>query len=224
VRHPPRRAAPTSCHPPAGRATKQAVFWPSPPWDRVTYWALDLETGGLDVRVDPIIAVGMVPIRDGVIRLGEAYASLVRPGAAAHIDPASISAHQLLPGEVRTAPALEDVLFEVDRRLHEGALLVHQAAIDVRFLKRAYRTTRLRYPRPPVVDTVTLLVKAAKRARFLDPGAPEHEPDLNLGTARRVNGLPDYAQHDALTDAIATAELFLVLRRKLGAKTLRDLR
>jgi len=200
------------------------VFWPSPPWDRVTYWALDLETGGLDARVDPILSVGMVPIRDGVIRLGESYASLVRPGAAAEIDPASISAHQLLPGEVRSAPPLEDVLFEIDRRLREGVLLVHQAAIDVRFLKRAYRTTQLRYPGPPVVDTVTLLVKAAKRARFVDPAAPEHEPDLNLVVARRANGLPDYAQHDALTDAISAAELFLVLRRKLAAKTLRDLR
>jgi DNA polymerase-3 subunit epsilon len=200
------------------------VFWPSPPWDRVTYWALDLETGGLDARVDPILSVGMVPIRDGVIRLGESYASLVRPGAAAEIDPASISAHQLLPGEVRSAPPLADVLFEIDRRLREGVLLVHQAAIDVRFLKRAYRTTQLRYPGPPVVDTVTLLVKAAKRARFVDPAAPEHEPDLNLVVARRANGLPDYAQHDALTDAIAAAELFLVLRRKLAAKTLRDLR
>jgi DNA polymerase-3 subunit epsilon len=200
------------------------VFWPSPPWDRVTYWALDLETGGLDARVDPILSVGMVPIRDGVIRLGESYASLVRPDAAAEIDPASISAHQLLPGEVRSAPPLEDVLFEVDRRLREGALLVHQAAIDVRFLKRAYRTARLRYPGPSVVDTVTLLVKAAKRARFVDPAAPEHEPELNLVAARRANGLPDYAQHDALTDAISAAELFLVLRKKLGAKTLRDLR
>ena len=200
------------------------MFWPSPPWDRVTYWALDLETGGLDARVDPILSVGMVPIRDGVIRLGESYASLVRPGAAAEIDPASISAHQLLPGEVRSAPPLEDVLFEIDRRLREGVLLVHQAAIDVRFLKRAYRTTQLRYPGPPVVDTVTLLVKAAKRARFVDPAAPEHEPDLNLVVARRANGLPDYAQHDALTDAISAAELFLVLRKKLGARTLRDLR
>jgi DNA polymerase-3 subunit epsilon len=200
------------------------VLWPSPPWDRVNYWALDLETGGLDARVDPILAVGMVPIRDGAIRLGESYASLVRPDAAAQIDPASISAHQLLPGEVRTAPPLEDVLFEVDRRLRGAVLLVHQAAIDVRFLKRAHRRLKLRYPAPVVVDTVTLLVKAAKRARFVDPAAPEIEPDLNLGVARRANGLPDYAQHDALTDAISAAELFLVLRRKLGAKTLRELR
>jgi DNA polymerase-3 subunit epsilon len=200
------------------------VIWPSPAWDRVTYWALDLETGGLDARADPVLAVGMVPIRDGAIRLGEAWASLVRPDGTAAIDPASIPAHHLVPGDVRAAPPLEDVLFEVDRRLREGVLLVHQAAIDVRFLKVAYKRARRRYPDPPVVDTVALLLKAAKRARFVDPGAPEIEPDLNLGNARQANGLPPYGQHDAVTDAIAAAELFLVLRKRLGARTLRDLR
>ncbi len=42
--------------------------------------------------------------------------------------------------------------------------------------------------------------------------------------ARLAHGLPPYVAHDALIDAVATAELFLVLRRAIGAKTLRDLR
>ncbi len=199
------------------------MLWPSPPWDSVTYWALDLETGGLDPGHDPILSVGMVPIRDGGIRLGEAWTSLVRPEEADEISPSSIRAHHLLPGEVRAAPPVGAVIAEVDRRLREGALLVHHAALDVGFLRRAYRRLGMRWPGPPVVDTVQLLLKAAKRARFLDPNATEHEPDLNLLAARRKLGLPDYGQHDALIDAIAAAELFLVLRRHVGAKRLRDL-
>jgi DNA polymerase-3 subunit epsilon len=188
----------------------------------VTYWALDLETGGLDPRHDPILSVGMVPIREGGIRLGEAWSSLVRPEEADEIDPSSIRAHHLLPGEVRDAPPVAAVLAEVDRRVREGALLVHHASLDVRFLKRAYGRHGMRWPAPPVVDTVALILKAAKRARFLDPNA-EHEPDVNLLAARRRHGLPNYGQHDALVDAIAAAELFLVLRRLVGAKRLRDL-
>ena len=199
------------------------VIWPSPPWESLTYWALDLETGGLDPRSDPILSVGMVPIRSGGILLGEAYASLVRPGAAEGIAPSSIRAHHLVPGDVREAPPLAQVLGEVDRRLREGALVVHQKAVDVPFLRRAYRRAGMRWPGPPVVDTVVLLIRAAKRARLIDPGASEQEPDLNLAAARHRLGLPDYGQHDALTDAIAAAELFLVLRRRLGARRLRDL-
>ncbi len=196
------------------------MLWPSPPWDSVTYWSLDLETGGLDPRSDPILSVGMVPVRGGGIRLGESFSTLVRPEEA--IDPDSIRAHHLLPGDVREAPLIAEVLGEVDRRIREGPLLVHQAALDVPFLRRAYRRAGLRWPSPTVVDTVVLLLKAARRARFLDPDASDHEPELNLSKARRHLGLPDYGAHDALTDAISAAELFLVLRRLVGARTLRD--
>ncbi|HYQ80643.1 MAG TPA: 3'-5' exonuclease, partial [Anaeromyxobacteraceae bacterium] len=41
------------------------MLFRSPAWDSVVYWALDLETGGLDPRTDPILAVGMVPLRQG---------------------------------------------------------------------------------------------------------------------------------------------------------------
>lgn len=200
------------------------VFWRSPPWDSLVYWALDLETGGLNPKKDAILAVGMVPIRASGIRLGEGYASLVRPDGGGGFHPRSIQAHQLVPGELYSAPSLPSVLADVDLRLREGALLVHQAALDVAFLKRAYTRTGMRWPDPPVVDTVGLLIKAAKRAQFVDPDAPNHGPNLNLLAARLRLGLPDYGQHDALTDAIATAELFLVLRRQIGARTLRELR
>ncbi|HEX9051774.1 MAG TPA: 3'-5' exonuclease [Anaeromyxobacter sp.] len=198
------------------------MLWPSPPWESVTYWSLDLETGGFDPGQDPILSVGMVPVREGGIRLGEGWSTLVRPEEAERIDPRSIRAHHLLPGEVRAAPPVATVLAEVDRRLRQGALLVHHAALDVRFLRRAYARHGMRWPAPPVVDTVALLIKAARRARFLDPNA-EPEPDVNLLAARRRHGLPDYGQHDALVDAIAAAELFLVLRRLVGARRLRDL-
>ncbi len=198
------------------------MLWPSPSWEKVTYWALDLETGGFDPVHDPILSVGMVPVRGGGIRLGEAWSSLVRPEEAKEIDPSSIRAHHLLPGEVRHAPPLEAVLAEVDRRVREGALLVHHAPLDVGFLRRAYKRIGRRWPGPPVVDTVQLLMKAARRARFVDPDA-EPEPELNLLAARRKLGLPDYGQHDALIDAISAAELFLALLRQVGAKRLRDL-
>lgn len=199
------------------------MLFHSPPWRSAVYWALDLETGGLDARTDPILAVGMVPLREGVIRLAEAYGTLVRPEAGRRITPESVRAHQLVWDEVREAPPLGGVLREVDRRLREGVLLVHHKAIDVVFLREAYRRQGLHWPRPRVVDTASLLVKEAKRARFADPDRPDHMPSLQLSVARREHGLPGYPAHDAVTDAVAAAELFLVLRKSLGARTLRDL-
>jgi DNA polymerase-3 subunit epsilon len=199
------------------------VLFRSPDWDSVIYWALDLETGGLDARADAILAVGMVPLRQGVVRLGEAYRTLVRPEDRRLITPESIRAHQLVWEELREAPPLAEVLREVDRRIREGALLVHHQMIDVGFLRQAYQRHDLHWPRPRVVDTANLLVKEARRARFADPDRPDQMPSLQLSVARRQHGLPEYQAHDALTDAVAAAELFLVLRRSLGARTLRDL-
>jgi len=200
------------------------VFWSSPPWDSVVYWSLDLETGGLDPKRDPILSVGMVPVHGGVIRYGDAWESLVRPAPGGAISAKSIETHQLVPDEVRDAPTLADVLSGIEQRVRGGVLLVHHASIDVRFLRRAFEQCRMSWPRPNVVDTVDLLLKMVKKARFTNPDARDGDPVLNLSAARAHFGLPDYHAHDALTDAVAAAELFLVLRRRLGAKTLRDLR
>ncbi len=193
----------------------------SPPWDSAVYWALDLETGGLDARRDPVLAVGMVPVRAGRIRLRESYRTLVRPEAGSSVTPASIEAHQLVAREVQGAPSLAEVLPAVDERLRAGILLVHHAAIDVTFLRREYARARMRWPSPPVVDTERLLVRLASLG---DPGISREQLALNLSEARARQGLPAYPAHDALSDAIATAELFLAVRIALGARTIRDLR
>lgn len=197
------------------------LFSRSPAWDHVTYWALDLETGGLETKRDPIIAVGMVPVREGIVRIGQAYRTLVRPAAGGSIDPISVRAHQLLWGELQQAPALADVLPEIGQRLRGNVLLVHQGAIELAFLRRDFRQCGLHWPSPPVVDTARLL---RKMGLLKHPDLPGDMQPLNLTQARRAYGLPEYQAHDALTDAIATAELFLVLRKVLGARTLRDLR
>jgi DNA polymerase-3 subunit epsilon len=196
------------------------VFFRSPRWDQVTYWAVDLETGGLDAKSDPILAVGMVPVRAGTIRLGERYHTLVRPPDGSTISPLSVRAHQLVWGEVQEAPTLADVLPEVATRLSEGPLLVHHRAIDVSFLRRDFKRVGLDWPKPRVVDTVDLLIRIARLRR---PELSEEMLALNLSRARAEFHLPEYQAHDALTDAVATAELFLVLRNVLGARTLREL-
>jgi DNA polymerase-3 subunit epsilon len=60
------------------------------------------------------------------------------------------------------------------------------------------------------------------------PGKPDCPARPSLAhrqlLSQIAHGLPPYQAHDALTDAVATAELFLVLRHELGARTLRDLR
>jgi DNA polymerase-3 subunit epsilon len=197
-------------------------WFPSPALDELTLWALDLEMSGLDAERDRILAVGMVPIRRSVIRYGERYSSRVRPVDLDALSSEGLRAHHLIRADLDGAPPIEAVLPEIDRRLRDGALVLHFAAVDLAFLRRAYRECGLEWPAPPIVDTVDLLVRLHERLQRWTPSAVP--PKTALGDARAALGLPAHDTHDALGDALATAELYLVLRHKLGAFTLRDIR
>jgi DNA polymerase-3 subunit epsilon len=181
-------------------------------------WALDLETGGFDPSKHDIVSVGMVPIRAGTIRQVESFYSLVRPTRP--MSPDSIAIHGIKPEELEGAPRLRDVLPDINARLQEGVLLVHYATIDVPFLRDAYSSNRLRWPRPAIVDTARLLIKLHRR----DPFGPRREDvPTTLWQARAHFGLPEHRRHHALSDAVATAELFVVLADRLHARRLRNL-
>jgi DNA polymerase III subunit epsilon len=194
----------------------------SPAWSEVVFWSLDLETGGLKPGRDPILAVGLVPVREGTIQIGEAYTTLVRPDLEHTPDADAMGAHHLVPLEYRDAPEMAAVAPEIERRVGEGALLLHHARMDLGFLTAAFRRLGRPFPKRPVVDTVALLQKLERQEKLIG-GTRREETSLNLTDARRQLGLPDYPVHDALTDAVATAELFLVLRSRLGAERLRHL-
>ena len=190
-------------------------------WDEIVFWALDLEMSGLRAGRDRILSVGMVPIRNGVIRYGERFYSLVRPPEIEGLSTEGLRAHHILPADIAGAPGIGDVLPEVDRRLKEGALLVHFAELDLAFLRDAYRRCGMAWPRPRLVDTMNLLMDLHQRQQRWTPHPPP--PRTALSEARADLGLPAYPPHDALSDAVATAELFLVLRSRLNLETLRGI-
>lgn len=191
-----------------------------PRWDDVVLWALDLETSGLRAADDRILSIGMVPIRHGVIRYGERFATLVRPPSLDSLSMEGLGAHHLLPGDLAGAPPLADVLPLVEPRIGEGLLLLHFADLDLAFLKQAYRRAGRQWPGARVVDTVDLVLQMHRLAERWVPYPPP--PRTSLAAARASLGLPAHPQHDALADAVATAELFLALRSRLALGTLKS--
>jgi DNA polymerase III subunit epsilon len=173
--------------------------------------ALDLETTGFDPEVAEVLAIGTVPIVGDAVRIGAATSTLVRPARRSATE--GIVAHHLLPSDVATAPPLAEVLPGLLRRIsaHE-ALLVHHASLDVTVLRRACETTGQRWPEPRVVDTVALIERFRRRQRAT--GSGQRMPRDLVG-ARAVLGLPPHQAHDAVADAVATAELYLALRANL---------
>ena len=191
----------------------------STPWRDVDLWAVDLETSGLDAKRDQILSVGMVPIRGGTIHLGEAYYSLTRPRERIALD--GLPAHHILPGELDRGRDLSEILEDIDPRLEGSVLVAHHSAVERAFLKRASREYLGRPFEHPILDTLDTFERVARRERMLGASIPR--APLGLAAAREYLGLPPHNEHHALWDALATAELLLVLAARLDAARLGEL-
>ena len=181
------------------------------PWTEVEHWTLDLETTGLDPRRDEILSAGLVPIRGGTIHWGDRRYRLVRPGGDGASE--AIAVHGLLPSEVAGARPRSELVAELAELLEGRILVVHWGRLDVAILRRAFREEGVPWPRPEVIDTVRLLERLDRRRSLVEPFA--RATPTQLGEARRALGLPPHREHHALYDALATAELYLLLRARL---------
>lgn len=195
---------------------------PDVPVQELDLLAMDLETTGLDPSRHEILSIGTVPVRAGHVELGGAQVHLVRPAAAPGVGE-SATVHGITDDEAARAAPLAEVLPAVLNHLDGRILLAHHASIEVGFLTAGARACSLPVPDLTVVDTVRLHRRVLLHGRGHGHVADD---ELGLAAARRHLGLPYYAPHDALTDALACAELYLAQVAILsgdGDLTLRDL-
>jgi DNA polymerase-3 subunit epsilon len=181
--------------------------YPDPGADfrQLDYLALDLETTGLSPSKDEILSVGFVVVRKGIwIDLSSARHRLVVPQG--QIPEHSAVIHRITDDRAATGRRLRAIMGEVLEALAGRVLLAHHARVEHGFLDRACR--RL-YGGPlpvPVADTQVLARRVLDRSNQSYGGG-----DLRLAALRDRYHLPRYPAHNALSDALAAAELFLAL-------------
>lgn len=177
---------------------------PAPKRDYRTtdYLAIDLETTGLDVNRDLILSVGYVEVRGKRVDLGSARHRVVRIDRS--IPEASAVIHQITDDQSAEGLELEDVLAEFLEVMAGKVMIAHHASIECGFLGNACR--RLWQGGLPVrvVDTQVLAHRTFERRQI-----PFKSSDLRLHSLGERYNLPRYGAHNALSDALAAAELFL---------------
>lgn len=170
--------------------------------------ALDLETTGLDPRKDVILSIGLVNLDHFGVKLGTAWHSIVRIDRAIPGESAVI--HQITDDQSAAGAPIEELLPELLSRLAGKPMLVHYSPIEQNFVDTACRKL---YGAPfivPVIDTLEVGQRVFERRNHLiQPG------DLRLFNLRPRYNLPQYRAHNALSDALATAELFLAMADNL---------
>jgi DNA polymerase-3 subunit epsilon len=170
--------------------------------------AVDLELTGLAPRADQIVAIGWVVIEQGRIQMQSARRTLVQIDGSVS-DSATV--HGIVDASLQDAVPLADALSPLLQEMNRAVLLAHHAPVEQHFLNAACRACFGAPLLVPVIDTVAL------GRRLLERGTRSASDDaLRLPALRQRYRLPASPAHDALTDALATAELFLAQCTRLG--------
>lgn len=170
-------------------------------WHKVKFIAIDLETTGLNPMAHEIASIGWVAIENGAIRLQSARHRLVKTRLGVGN---SATIHNITDSQAAGGLTLQEALDELLLACAGRVPIFHNASLDMGFINNAC----LRYFDSqfitPFVDTLQLeKEKLLARSTTIGPAS------LRLHACRARYGLPESRAHNALDDALATAELFL---------------
>ena len=162
------------------------------------YVVVDLEATSTGSKAK-IIQVGIVVIEDGEIV--EQYATDVNPHE--HLDSHIKELTGLTDKRLAKAPEFSQVAGKIYELVKDGIFVAHNVQFDANLLAEFlfFEGYELRTPR---IDTVEL-------AQVFYPQLEKY----NLGILCQELGIPLEQAHTALSDAQATAELFLCMRQKM---------
>lgn len=177
------------------------------PISEVPMVALDFETTGLEAEGHSIVSIGLVPFTLDAIQLNQAKHWVVRPRLPLH--QTSVTFHGITHADIDAAPDLSEILEEVFASLNGRIPVVHFRSIERPFLNVALLSRLNEGIRFPVIDTMAIEahLHPDRQPSFVQRVMGKQPVSIRLADSRKRYGLPHYAAHNALIDAIATAEL-----------------
>ena len=175
--------------------------------ENVEFVALDLETTGLDPTKCDIISIGLVPFNLSRIYCHQAKHWIVKPRKPIEDD--SIVIHGITHSDISGAPDFRKVLDELLLSLKGKVVVVHYRRIEREFIDLAIKSRLGEGVIFPVIDTLEIesWFYRRKRHKMWSKFSGHPLTSIRLADSRKRYNLPFYHGHNALIDAIATAEL-----------------
>lgn len=186
-----------------GEEAQQEAIDLSVPYSECQILAVDIETNHLEVKLGDILSIGWVLIKKGEIDLASCRHLYIDSSA---VGGESTQIHGIRDIDRRGGHTLKDGLKEFYRAAKNRVLMFHHAGFDLKFLNAASLKTGLPALKRPYIDTLCL----EQRRKILN-GEQITPGTLTLTKCRQRYALPRAPQHNALEDALATAELALAM-------------
>jgi len=166
-----------------------------------TFIVYDIETTGLSNVDDQITEIGAVKVINGQIQ--DTFSALINPERK--IPYKIVELTGITDEMVADKPTIDQVLPEFLDFIGDGAVVAHNAAFDIGFIKTQAMRLGLDFD-PMVLDTIDLaklLLTEIKR--------------FNLKRVSKYLGISLVNHHRAVDDATATAQIFVKLLNRLEA-------
>ena len=187
---------------------KKGTYHDETPISEVEFVALDFETTGLDASKNSIISIGLVHFNLQRIFCRQSKSWYIDPQDNLQED--SVVIHGITHSDLKSAPNLLRILEQLLDELAGKVIVVHYRRIERDFLDSNLRALFQEGIVFPMVDTMQIEadIQQAQTKGFINWITRKRPQSIRLAKTRTRYNLPTYAPHDALTDAIATAELF----------------
>ncbi|MDH5370424.1 MAG: exonuclease domain-containing protein [Gammaproteobacteria bacterium] len=174
--------------------------------------ALDFETTGLDINDSDIVSIGLVKISQLGINLESCTHQLIN--TKSELSESSVVIHQITDTKSASGTNIETAIPNLLETLSGNVMLAHNAKVELGFInkmcQKLYGTDFV----IPVIDTQYLAKRSLERKN------QTYKPnELRLFNLRKSLNMPAYKAHNALMDAIATAELFLAMVNRISPKS-----
>ena len=194
------------------------------PIESASYVVMDTELTGLEYRADSIVSVGAMKMTGSRIELNRTFYEVVRPRT--ELTSKSIVVHEITPSETAMRPGIETIL-EGFLQFCGGAVIVgHFISLDLKFLSKELKKAGFAQLKNPAVDTCVVHDWLLGQGNGFSSNYLGRMESKDLFSLAKKFEVPVQGAHNALMDAYVTAQLFqrfMVITRKLGVKTLRDL-
>lgn len=161
---------------------------------------VDLETSGLNLNRDLVLSIGAVVIEDGAVDFSQLFERTLQR-TETKLSP-SVLIHGLGPSAIAAGSDPVEALLDFMEFVGDSPLLAFHAPFDQHMLGRALKDSlgyRLAHPFLDVADIAPLL---CPEANVREAGLDHWLEYFNLQVGER---------HHASADALATAELMLIL-------------
>jgi DNA polymerase III subunit epsilon len=168
------------------------------------FCVVDLETTGLNIKTDEVIAFACIPVQELKLLVNNAYYTLIKPEKY-NIE--SMKYHGISLDDLKNAPSFKEVAPKVFKAL-DGIIVGHSVEFDYRFLKKSFKEIGIKFKKN-IIDIVLIEKWLAKKTNHI-------ELDLTIEGLMNRYGLNDYYRHNAFADAFFTAQIFQIETLKLS--------